>query len=219
MSSRTTPTHGAARTRRRLAALDGLRRCFHQRLLEDPAPGWRVGFVAAPPDWDRAADRREDARQPDHMPALLEQAAVCLNRARCAAMPSGWWRGSTPRAGAACAGAGRGLRGVKSARRKDCSAGSRPASTPGAGAAPARPRLEHRARQPVPRPPSAGHEDAHQLRHRAGRGVLARLRGASAGDAAALRHATALGGVRPPRPAPSSSSSSPRPRSGGCARR
>ena len=159
----------------RLAALDGLRRCFHisgfSKIL---APGWRVGFVAAPPDWiERLIDVKMLASLTT--PALLEQAvAVCLEQgllrrhaervvARLDAA-----RGRSQRA----AGAGRGLR-VRLPAARTVRLGRDRRRHRGAGAAPARPRLEHRARQPVPRPPSAGHEDAHQLRHRTGRGVLA----------------------------------------------
>ncbi|MFM2343015.1 MAG: hypothetical protein RLZZ592_2668 [Pseudomonadota bacterium] len=65
----------------RLAALDGLKRCFHisgfSKIL---APGWRVGFVAAPPDWiERLIDVKMLASLTT--PALLEQAvAVCLEQ-------------------------------------------------------------------------------------------------------------------------------------------
>ena len=56
----------------RLAALDGLKRCFHisgfSKIL---APGWRVGFVAAPPDWiERLIDVKMLASLTT--PALLE---------------------------------------------------------------------------------------------------------------------------------------------------
>ncbi|WP_461547245.1 aminotransferase-like domain-containing protein, partial [Sphaerotilus sulfidivorans] len=65
----------------RLAALDGLKRCFHisgfSKIL---APGWRVGFVAAPSDWiERLIDVKMLASLTT--PALLEQAvAVCLEQ-------------------------------------------------------------------------------------------------------------------------------------------
>ena len=70
------PTHAP-----RLSALDGLRRTIYvSGFAKILTPGWRVGFVAAPPD---LVDRLVDVKLLGTLttPALLEQAvAVCLEQ-------------------------------------------------------------------------------------------------------------------------------------------